>query len=165
MARLRNPNHSPRICHSPRPGNPDSNPTETALVSPYVEKAKIINTVFDHTSLLKYVTDKWTFGPLGARTARAETFANAIQSVARDDCPLELPLSGPPDAGATQPAGRPALSSHQTALIAMTQLLESMTDVEAQSLQGRVARMIVGFDGAVDVGMQRVEEFLGQARP
>jgi hypothetical protein len=49
--------------------------------------------------------------------------------------------------------------------MAMTQLLESMTDVETQSLQGRVARMIVGFDGAVDVGVQRVEEFLGQTRP
>jgi hypothetical protein len=46
----------------------------------------------------------------------------------------------------------------------MTQLLESMTDVEGEALRGRVARMIVGFDGAVDVGIQRVEEFLAQAR-
>jgi phospholipase C len=132
------------------------------LVSPWVGKG-VLKTVFDHTSLLKYLTDKWGLGPLGARTAKANTFGAAIGATARTDCPVELPLIGP--AGPTLAVStRPALSSHQTALVAMTQLLESMTQVEANSLKGRLSRMIVGFDGAVDVAMQRVEEFLGQAR-
>jgi len=39
-----------------------------------------------------------------------------------------------------------------------------MTNVKGESLWWRVARMIVEFDGVVDVGMQRVEEFLSQIR-
>lgn len=132
------------------------------LVSPWVQKG-VLSTTFDHTSLLKYLTDKWHLGPLGARTAAAETFADAIANTARTNCPKELPLSGPAG-NVTSAPGRPTLSSHQTALFSMTQLLESMTDVEANSLKGRISRIIVGFDGAVDVGMQRVEEFLGQIR-
>jgi phospholipase C len=38
------------------------------LVSPYVA-AGVLQTFFDHTSLLRYLTDKWRLGPLGARTA------------------------------------------------------------------------------------------------
>jgi phospholipase C len=132
------------------------------LVSPYTLKS-VLKTEFDHTSLLRYLADKWNLGPLGLRTVSANSFATAIQATARTDCPATLPLIGA--GGQTvAPAGRPVLNSHQTALFAMTQLLESMTDVEATSLQGRIARMIVGFDGAVDVGMERVEEFLGQQK-
>lgn len=132
------------------------------LVLPSVQKG-VLNINFDRTSLLQYLTYKWNLGPLGARTAAAKTFAGAIGTKVRTDCPKELPLGGP--AGSAVPApGRPVMSSHQTALFSMTQLLESMTDVEANSLKGRISRMIVGFDGAVDVGMERVEDFLSQSR-
>jgi hypothetical protein len=46
----------------------------------------------------------------------------------------------------------------------MTQLLETMTDVRAENLLGRTKRMITGFDGAVDVAMERLEQFLGQQK-
>ena len=132
------------------------------LVSPYAAK-KIVKTQFDHTSLLKYLTDKWQLGPLGERTRLANSFAGELLAAPRTDCPTSLPLTGPP--GQVPVAtGRPILSGHQTALFAMTQLLESMTDVAGDDLKGRVSRMIVGFDGAVDVGMERVEEFLDQRK-
>lgn len=134
------------------------------LVSPFAEKAKVVRDEFDHTSLLKYLTDKWSLGPLGERTRQAKSFAGALLPALRTDCPLTIPSPGPAGSPPAAVSGRPALSSHQTALFAMTQLLESMTDVEAASLKGRVARMIVGFDGAVDVGMERVEQFLDQLR-
>jgi hypothetical protein len=124
----------------------------------------IATAVFDHTSPLKYLIDKWSLGPLGARAQAASSIAGLIQSATSADCLKSLPVSGPTGGQVASASGRPTLSAHQTALIAMTQLLESMTDVEASSLQGRVARMIVGFDGAVDVGMQRVEEFLSQSK-
>jgi phospholipase C len=133
------------------------------LVSPYTAKT-VVKINFDHTSLLKYLIEKWSLNSLGARAAQANSFVSAILPTARNDCPMTLPLSGPPDSGPPTSVGRPVLSSHQTALFSMTQLLESMTDVEGEALRGRVARMIVGFDGAVDVGIQRVEEFLAQAR-
>ena len=47
------------------------------LVSPWV-KAGVASDTFDHTSLLKYATDKWSLGPLGARVAAAKTFAPYI---------------------------------------------------------------------------------------
>jgi hypothetical protein len=47
------------------------------LVSPFV-KSGVIHTVFDHTSLLRYLIDKWGLGPLGARVANANTFSSFL---------------------------------------------------------------------------------------
>jgi len=47
------------------------------LVSPWVGK-KLEKTEFDHTSLLKYLTNKWSLGSLGARTAAANSIGVAI---------------------------------------------------------------------------------------
>jgi phospholipase C len=139
------------------------------LVSPYV-KPSVIHTTFDHTSLLKYLIEKWALGPLGARAASANSFANAL--LTGPDSPervpaLSLPTAQdlpPPKYGQIAARTQPTLSSHQSALVAMTQLLESMTQVAGESLQGRIKRLITGFDGVVDVAMERVEQFIGQQR-
>jgi phospholipase C len=48
--------------------------------------AGVENAIFDHTSLLKYLTDKWNLGPLGERTRQANSIGIAVnQSVPRDD--------------------------------------------------------------------------------
>jgi phospholipase C len=47
------------------------------LVSPWLD-ARVDSTVFDHTSLLKYLQDKWALGPLGARTAAANSVGKAL---------------------------------------------------------------------------------------
>ncbi len=52
------------------------------LVSPWVANG-VDHTLYDHTSLLKYLIDKWDLGPLGERTARANSIAGAIQPTAR----------------------------------------------------------------------------------
>jgi phospholipase C len=139
------------------------------LVSPYV-KPGVIHTVFDHTSLLKYLIDKWSLGPLGNRAAAAQTFSSEVGNspAAPDRLPV---IAMPTPAGLAPPkygqiGGRiqPVLNPHQSALVGLTQLLESMTDVAGESLLGRTKRLITGFDGAVDVAMERVEDFLGQQR-
>jgi phospholipase C len=140
------------------------------LISPYVEPG-VLHTEFDHTSLLKYLIDKWDLGPLGERTRNAKTFAEELKpALVNTDAPRELII--PPQAGLSQRRhGRigvrvqPSLNSHQSALVGMTQLLESMTTVAAESLLGRTKRLITGFDGVVDVAMERVEDFLGQNKP
>ena len=48
------------------------------LISPWV-KAAVEHTQFDHTSVLKYLIEKWNLGPLGERTARANSIGIAIQ--------------------------------------------------------------------------------------
>ena len=47
------------------------------LVSPWVG-ARVEHAGFDHTSLLKYLTDKWNLGPLGQRTAGAKSIGIAL---------------------------------------------------------------------------------------
>jgi phospholipase C len=60
------------------------------LVSPWIDR-QIVHTTFDHTSLLAFLTEKWKLGPLGARTAKAETFAAAIgRKAPRRDTPRFL---------------------------------------------------------------------------
>jgi phospholipase C len=135
------------------------------LVSPYAP-IRTLDTVFDHTSLLKYLVDKWDLGPLGARTAAAASFGDVLAGPMRTDTP-GVPLyagAWPSVTANPAPSGRPQLSSHQSALVAMTQLLESMTDVADAPLRSRIQRLVTGFDGTVDVAMERVEDFFRQAR-
>ena len=47
------------------------------LISPLCER-RVEHTQFDHTSLLKYLSDKWDLGPLGERTAQANSIGCAI---------------------------------------------------------------------------------------
>jgi phospholipase C len=55
------------------------------LISPWV-RAGVESTAFDHTSLLKYLIDKWDLGPLGRRTAAANSIAVALDlSTRRQD--------------------------------------------------------------------------------
>ncbi|MDQ6768860.1 MAG: phospholipase [Gemmatimonadota bacterium] len=58
------------------------------LVSPWV-RAGVVHTQFDHTSLLKYLTDKWALGPLGERTRTANSIGTALtERAARETTPL-----------------------------------------------------------------------------
>jgi phospholipase C len=140
------------------------------LVSPFV-KPGVIHTQFDHTSLLKYLIDKWSLGPLGARADQANTFAANLLNAPENSDRLPVIVLAPQTSGLPPPkygqiVGRvqPTLNAHQSALVAMTQLLESMTQVEGDSLLGRVKRLVTGFDGVVDVAMERVEDFLDEKK-
>ena len=57
---------------------------------------------------------------------------------------------------------QPVLNAHQLALVGMTQLLESMTEVKTEALLGRAKRVVTGYDGVGDVAMERVQQFLAQ---
>ncbi len=55
------------------------------LVSPWVGK-RAEHTVFDHTSLLKYLINRWGLGALGARTANANSLEVALtEKTPRED--------------------------------------------------------------------------------
>ena len=72
------------------------------LVSPWIPR-RVENTQFDHTSLLRYMIDKWGLRPmgLGARTANATPISVAIRGLRRDDTPgfVRVPYTDliPPD--------------------------------------------------------------------
>jgi len=63
------------------------------LVSPWVER-RIETTQFDHTSLLKYLTDKWQLKPLpSVRIAQANSIAVALRGQCRDNLLPRIELS------------------------------------------------------------------------
>lgn len=48
------------------------------FVSPYVRSGSIDHTVYDYTSILKFIEDRWHVQPLTARDASANSIANAL---------------------------------------------------------------------------------------
>ncbi|HKT16723.1 MAG TPA: alkaline phosphatase family protein [Stellaceae bacterium] len=141
------------------------------LVSPYVARGVFKaeteeKKVFDHTSLLRYVSDKWRLGPLGARTAQANSFAAAIGKTARTDTPetiSAMPAGGlPPQPPVAVPT---TLSDQQQALLGLSHLLETMTaSTDADTTAARNRHVLSGPQSQIDVAMDRVEDFLAEAR-
>jgi phospholipase C len=134
------------------------------LVSPYAAK-RVVKTQFDHTSLLRYLVEKWGLQSLGARVADPGTasIGTALVNAARADAPLSL--SVPPMAVQTAPpAQATALSSHQSALFALSHSVESMTDVDANEVAARSRHVLTGPQSMIDVATDRVEDFLSQQR-
>jgi phospholipase C len=89
------------------------------LVSPWVDPC-VEQSVFDHTSVLRYLSDKWGLEPLGRRSASATSIGVGLtRRTARDDAPVWIELLPgqlrPPD-----PADEERVfgysSTHQTAL-------------------------------------------------
>ncbi len=80
------------------------------LISPWVKKS-VEKTIFDHTSLLRYLTDKWGLGPLGERTAHANSIGVALDfsDGPRKDC---LPSIEVKEADLVSP--KPHLEKHAT---------------------------------------------------
>jgi phospholipase C len=134
------------------------------LVSPYAGQ-RCVNTQFDHTSLLRYLVDKWDLGSLGARVAAHDTVSigSALTGSARAVTPARLPIPGPTP-GATQPVPLSALSSHQSALFALSHSLESMTDADPNTIAARSKHVLTGPQSMIDVSMDRVEDFLAQQK-
>ena len=127
------------------------------LISPWLD-AGVLSTVFDHTSLLKYLTDKWGLGPLGARVPQANSFAGALstRTSGRTDCPASLvvPVVQPNDLNF-------AMNAHQIALAGFTQHLEATTRVASEDLMAAPPRAVVGDDSSQSHSAPgRAEQFL-----
>jgi phospholipase C len=132
------------------------------LISPWIE-AKPIHDVFDHTSLLKYVTDKWKLGPLGNRVAQANSFADhltVIQSP-RTDTPAQIPV---PELASNPVTGD--LNVHQQSLVGFSRFLESKiaseagaTDDVLREIGSRLVQSMRGAGQHAEVAMARLERF------
>jgi phospholipase C len=98
------------------------------LVSPWVD-ARVEHTLFDHTSVLRYLSDKWGLDPLGRRTASANSVAAGLmRQTARNDGPIRIELSPeqlrPPNLADEEQVFGYA-SAHQTALHRLTTYLKA----------------------------------------
>jgi len=144
------------------------------LVSPWVDRT-VVHTEFDHTSLLKYMIDKWNLGSLTARVAAANSIRDAIRSSGspRDDTPREVPAPRmpvrlaapelPPGAAAdTTPAElAEPLNDLQRSLLAFSEHLESLEQEDTRPPTR--AREMAPYGSPHDasaLAKQRVERFL-----
>jgi phospholipase C len=141
------------------------------LISPWLEK-QVISDDLDHTSLLRYVTDMWGLGPLGARTAAAKSFASSwkVAGAMRTDVPANIPepttLPNPKVAG---------LNPNQLALVGFSRYLETKTMALASKKGPAAAKAMtleIGNrllwssekDRHGEVAVQRVDRFFELAR-
>jgi len=133
--------------HEPPPATVDPDPATTArvnsgfnferlgvrvptvLISPYIKSGKIDSTVYDHTSLLATVENRFGLAPLTLRDAQANTFENVLELAdARQDCPLTL----------DRPADAASLQAHFDSLSAASSL--SLAAVKDALRTGRFAQ-------------------------
>jgi phospholipase C len=110
------------------------------FVSPWLAP-QICDEVFDHTSLLRALTEKWGLGPLGARTAKAADVFAALQKTAapREDTPAALD----PDMAPPVPHDAPN-TDHQAAAMQLAEDLDATPGLTPR---------------------ERTDNFLGRAAP
>jgi phospholipase C len=113
------------------------------LVSPWVEPGAV-HEQFDHTSVLKYLSEKWALGALGRRTAAAKSIGSVISN-SRTECELtRIELSPdqlvPPDPKAEEEAFGSA-SSHQAALAKLSEWLKLEADEGLPRVASSLARL------------------------
>jgi phospholipase C len=106
------------------------------LVSPWVE-SRVESTVFDHTSLLKYLIEKWGLDPLGARTAQANSVASCLHRLTapRPDTPQQIDVR--PKLRVVPPTARP-LTSQEQAIELWMQFLETHSTAPQEGTVHRV---------------------------
>jgi phospholipase C len=133
------------------------------LISPWVGNC-VVPDLFDHTSLLKYLQDKWTLNDLGARTAHAASFAGVINAAApmRTDTPQRI-SSAVTGSGLPTPAVD-ALSENQSAIVAMSHNLEAMSNEDPNIVAARSRQVLTGPQSQIDTAVDRVDSFIAQAK-
>jgi phospholipase C len=131
------------------------------LVSPYAADP-VFKQQLDHTSVLKYLIDKWQLGPLGERTAQARTFASALRGPPRPDMP-RLISSVPARLMPVPAPARQPLNDHQSALVALSHALESLAEEDPHIVAARSRQVISGPQSQIDTAVDRVEAFLSHA--
>lgn len=111
------------------------------LVSPLVGK-RVESTQFDHTSLLKYLVNKWGLGPLGARTAAANSIGVAItESQPRTDTLPFIRISTSVVLPDRPDLEKEVNSNHHIALQAFAKYLRTEMGVEAAKVLEEVAQV------------------------
>jgi phospholipase C len=131
------------------------------LASPWISKGLVCQTVFDHTSLLKYMSDLWGLGYLGERTRNANTFAEILLSAARSDT---LPSITSSTSSMMLSAGPPpllaSLTGNQRSILALSHLLEVEANEDPNVVVARSRQLLSGPQAQIDVACDRVEGFI-----
>jgi phospholipase C len=133
------------------------------LISPRAPK-NFDHTVFDHTSILKYVEEKWDLAPLTARDAQA----NSIGAVLDLTGPLrtDAPMSVQAATAAPVPvqSDTASLLNHEQGLLSFARYLDAATEHTGAGIVEAFGRLQKeyqqGLDAKIDVAKERFHLFL-----
>jgi phospholipase C len=138
------------------------------LISPWVN-ATVLDTQFDHTSLIKYCSEKWNLAPLTARSAQANSFRAGIRDAGspRVDTPERITIPGHlrVTSSLDSEAESGKLNENQEALLAFAHYLEKYIPDEPAAKVERSSLMMEGSHSRVEVAKRQVRLFLSQADP
>jgi phospholipase C len=143
----------------------------TVLISPWVKARSVFRApagVLDHTSILKYLVEKYDLAPLGNRTASVASIRAAILSEAQPSRPKRVGTEPKPlDIGLVPPGVPGDLNQNQLALIEFTRQLELEMGAAPSEVGLRAIRGASGVEGQVEAAKERVRLFLGddEGRP
>ncbi len=133
------------------------------LASPWIAKGKICSTLFDHTSLLKYMTDIWNLGPLGERTRQAMTFESILLANPRNDTPTSVtPSTSSYSSNGTAAPATASLTGNQKSMLALSHLLEVEANEDASVVASRNKQLLSGPQSQIDVACDRAETFISK---
>lgn len=128
------------------------------IISPWIQK-RVIPDDFDHASLLKYLIDKWSLGPLGNRAAKADTFTQYFDfSKIRNDCPKNV-IAANAFANA-EDFILCKLNSAEQALVGFSLFLEGRAEERIDLIAQRSHNLIKGLAAQLAVAKNRLESFL-----
>lgn len=127
------------------------------LISPWVRQG-VDHTPFDHTSVLKYLQEKWGLGPLGARTAAAHSLAPLIQAAPAPAAPEAVPVARIVDEEVRE------LDDLQHVIMDLSAELERRTATSPAATFVRPLRMAASPVDAQSVAMERLQDFMAQHR-
>jgi phospholipase C len=142
----------------------------TILVSKWVAPGSVFRAqqgVLDHTSVLRYLSDKYDLDPLGARAATAASIAPAVTTTPNDAAVARVgPRGAPPPRTELIEAPVDRLNPNQAALIAFTKFLEVRGGVGPESIGLRSIRSRGNPQAEVETAIDRFWEFVdrGAAR-
>lgn len=108
----------------------------TVLISPYIEPGTVVNTVFDHTSIIKTVTGRWNLESLTDRDRAAADLGPVLtRSAPRDDQPQLNSRHYAP----TGSKGREPLNDYQKAMLMLIAGYEALTRIRKdRSIEQRI---------------------------
>jgi phospholipase C len=137
------------------------------LVSPWMD-ARVEKTRFDHTSLLRYLIDKWGLRRLTRRSDEANSIEIGIRRTEpRFDTPesISVPLLVMAAGEAEEAAAKTQLNENQKALIEFAKFLETQT-APTPAKAGRVLAMTAASPKPAkeDAAIEAVDAFLEQHR-
>jgi phospholipase C len=133
------------------------------LISPFVGNG-VFSDLLDHTSLLRYAQDKWGLNDLGDRTANANSFKNALNFDAAPRADTPLKIASTTRSSAVPAAAVDALNEHQSAIVAMSHNLESMSDEDPNLVAARSRQLLTGPQSQIDTAVDRVDNFINKQK-